>query len=213
MYRTGVRIVVLFLLVLYEPMVAAQATQPNQGALRATSQREVTAGIKAGLNVSRLTSDEGYDPRLGLIAGVFVARPLGGVVGVEIDGLYSLRGEKYFDTTIAMDYLEIPILATFTVAPSTSLRPMFYTGPTPAFKLRTRYGDSADLAFDEFVRISELGWMLGGGIDIPRSNRRLTLEGRYTFGLTPVFDAEPDDLDREKRHRVFSILLAYRFIR
>ena len=111
--------------------------------------------------------------------------------------------------------MEIPLLVTLKSAETERLRPMFFTGPGVEFKLRTRYGDVPNddfqEGFNQFVHGREFEWVIGAGLDAPYGTRHVTLEARYTFGLTPVFDAEPTDSDSEKRNRVFSILVGYGF--
>jgi len=209
------RIVVVSLAMCATPL-AAQSTPPGQSAGRAAGQPAVTAGIKAGLNVAHLSNEVADSgTRVGLIAGGFVGRRLSSVLGLQVEALYSSKGEKlpFSSATLAIDYLEIPVLATFSSAARARIRPVFVTGPVLAFTVRTRYADAPDAfqtTFREFVHATEFGWVVGGGIELPLTRGSVVLEGRYTFGLTPVFDADPMDSDADKRNRVLSLLLGYR---
>jgi hypothetical protein len=214
MCRTVAGTMVFVLVVLGVARPLAQATQPDRRAGPSGGQPGVTAGVKAGVNISDLRHDEESDSRIGLVAGGFVARRVNGALGLQVEGLYSAKGDKFFNTTIAIDYLEIPVLATFRLPDSVRMRPVFLTGPAVELKLRTRYGDAPDSVqdgFNQFVHRWELGWLVGGGIDLPLSSGSMTLEGRFTLGLTPVFDADPSDSDAVKRNRVLSVVLGYRF--
>jgi hypothetical protein len=71
--------------------------------------------------------------------------------------------------------------------------------------------DSFQEGFNQFVHGREFEWVIGAGLDAPYGTRHVTLAARYTFGLTPVFGAEPSDSDSEKRNRVFSVIVGYRF--
>jgi hypothetical protein len=175
----------------------------------------LTAGIRIGVNVATLSTEEQGGSRTGIVAGAWIGHRLSGVLGLQLEGLYSAKGDVAFDTTFAIDYLEVPLLVTVKPADTSRLRPVFFTGPGVEFKLRTRYGDvqnsSFQAGFNDFVHGHEFEWVIGGGLDAPYGRRHVTLDVRYSFGLTPVFDADPTDSDSEKRNRVFAILAGYRF--
>jgi len=199
------------LLVISVARLDAQTSPPARASSEGSG---FVAGIKAGVNVARLSHEEQAGSRTGVVAGASIERRLNGPLGLQVEGLYSAKGEESFNTTIAIDYLEIPLLVTLTSAEPGHLRPVFFTGPGVEFKLRTRFGDAPDgiqEGFDQFVLGHEFEWVIGGGLEVPYGGRHLTFEARYTFGLTPVFDADPTDSDREKRNRVFALLAGYRF--
>jgi hypothetical protein len=192
----------------------AQPAQPAPSARQSSDESGIVAGTKGGVNAARLSHEERGESRIGVVAGAWMGRRLTGVIGLQLEGLYSAKGERSFDNTIAIDYLEVPLLVMLKSAQTEHLRPMFFSGPGVEFKLRTRYDDIPDRfqeEFNQFVHGREFEWVIGAGLDAPYGTRHVTLEARYTFGLTPVFDAEPTDSDSEKRNRVFSVLVGYRF--
>jgi hypothetical protein len=196
--------------------VGAQSAHAASGARHPSDEPGFNVGIKGGLNFAGLSNEETFEgTRIGVVAGAWIARRLTGPMGLQLEALYSPKGSRDDDVTIAVDYLEIPFLVTLKPANSRRLRPIFFTGPAVEFKVRARYGDVPDESFQEgfnqFVHGSEFEWVTGGGLEAPYGARHLTLEARYAFGLTPVFDAEPNDSDSKKRNRVFAVLFGYRF--
>jgi Outer membrane protein beta-barrel domain len=79
-------------------------------------------GIKAGLNVSNIYDTKGEDfvakAKAGFAGGVFVQIPLGRIIGIQPEILYSQKGFKGtgkilgspYSYTRTTDYLDIPIL-------------------------------------------------------------------------------------------------------
>ena len=194
--------------------LGAQSAQPAPGGHQSSGDSVFGAGIKGGVNVARLSNEEQAGFRTGVVAGASIERRLSGPIGLQVEALYSAKGDEAFNQTIAIDYLEIPFLVMFRPGDATRLRPVFLTGPGVEFKLRARYGDAPDglqAAFNQFVHGHEFEWVIGGGLDVPYGRRHLTVETRYSFGLTPVFDADPTDSDSTKRNRVFAVLAGYRF--
>jgi hypothetical protein len=99
-------------LVLGAARLDAQTAQPAPSARQSSDESGIVAGIKGGVNVARLSNEEGGGSRIGVIAGAWIARTLSGVIGLQLEGLYSAKGDRPFDNTIAIDYLEIPLLVT-----------------------------------------------------------------------------------------------------
>jgi Outer membrane protein beta-barrel domain len=79
-------------------------------------------GIKAGVNVSNVYDTKGEDfvakAKAGIAAGAFVQIPLGKIIGIQPEILYSQKGFKgtgkilgnAYSYTRTTDYLDIPIL-------------------------------------------------------------------------------------------------------
>src|SRR5436189_4983785 len=83
---------------------------------RVAGSQVVTFGLNVGVNVARATNEDeitGAGSRTGVVAGGFVERWMSRVVGFRVEGLYTAKGDKLFQTTIARDYLEFPLLTMF----------------------------------------------------------------------------------------------------
>jgi hypothetical protein len=88
----------------------------------ANSQTRLTAGLKAGVNISNIyDSEDGNfdaDARAGLAAGGFVVIPLGRYIGLQPEILFSQKGFRgrgtfagtSYELTRTTNYLDIPIL-------------------------------------------------------------------------------------------------------
>jgi opacity protein-like surface antigen len=177
--------------------------------------RNVSVGIKGGLNVASFRNeDASFDARFGLVAGGFAGYRFSSVVGIQVEGMYSQKGITIADRTIAIDYLEIPALLTLTWRDAERVRAVAFTGPTVERKLSARREDLSEgfqRRFDDFVRDWQFGWAFGGGPEFALARGRLIVEGRYVYGLSPIFNADSDDSDADDKNRLFSVLVGYRF--
>ncbi len=124
-----------------------------------------------------------------------------GQVEVEDFGLVNVDWEQ----TLKLTYLEIPLLLRISPAPTASTRPFFLVGPSVGFKLSAKMAvdvtasaqgqsDTQEEEEDlDGVKSLDLGATVGAGLDIAAGEAtRITLEARYTLGLTSIDDAEGD---------------------
>lgn len=180
-------------------------------------------GVKGGLNLSGLRGSSGlFDSKEGVVAGAFGVYDFAPEFGVEIDGLFTMKGAKASGQSvdangnpigvnegfIILDYVEFPILARFNVPSQGEVKPHFYAGPTLAFKLdaRATYSQfpSQDLTA---ARTLDSGLAFGVSADFMMGERKLVIDGRYGFGLTNAFDWQGPDLKND----VFSIMAGVSF--
>jgi hypothetical protein len=163
-------------------------------------------GIKAGVGVSNLEIDPkltDIDSRIGATGGIFMVIGMSEVWAIQTELLYVPKGATdkqqgtdengqpigEFTTTFQINYLEIPILARFSLG-STPL--FFVAGPALDFKLSSKistsdspYGDTDD----DWKRITgmDFGLVFGGGVAFPVSFGELVFDVRYTAGLLDVY--------------------------
>jgi hypothetical protein len=180
-------------------------------------ERAVTFGIKGGLNVSWLRNDDSQmDERIGPLAGLFAAARLAGPIGAELDVLYSSNGYKSGSRSVAIDYVQVPLLATVKLPKIYRFHPMILTGPAASLRLRTQYGSaksSTQTAFKEDVNRVEIGWVAGLALEVPlgENGSAFIIEGRCTFGLTPVFVDDSSYSVGKDRNRAYVGLVGFRF--
>ena len=212
--------VVFVVLVPFAQSLHAQTAGADPPPDGPSSQEGLTFGVKAGLNLASLRNDDGEtDRRAAPAAGAFAAWQTGSLVGVQVEALYSPKGIKQRgpngnSLTIEMDYLEVPVLVTFKVPGNGAVQPLLLTGPAVGIKVRTKFGslgEGLQEKFADFVRRWDVGWVVGAGLDLPLARGGLIVEGRYTLGLTTVFDADPTDSDRDDKNQVLALLVGYRF--
>jgi hypothetical protein len=116
---------------------------------------------------------------------------------------------------LGMDYLEVPILGKVLVPTGIALHPTLYVGPSIAFGLScslarsTRFfaptgqflGDEREEGIECVEqRGVDVGFVLGGGVEIDTGAAALTFEGRYQNGFVDVFQGG------SSKHRAFSVM-------
>lgn len=158
-----------------------------------------TFGVKGGLNLSTLAVDNATDEntRLGFNAGVFARTMPSSPFGLQIELLYSTRGSKtsyssFFnlvdqDVDFNLNYLELPVLASFRVGEIVDLQLGAYGAYLLSAKVTTTgdFGDgSKELDRDNF-RSMDFGIAGGVGFNLG-PNAQVGV--RYLHGLTNVED-------------------------
>lgn len=174
-------------------------------------------GAKGGVNLAtlRFSGDEGptRDPLLGAVAGGFVVFPMTAGLGLQVEGLYAMKGVKTTDrgieASLLLDYLEVPILARFTRRGASR---SYYLAGGPALGLRLRARTRADFGgvieeidVSDQVEPFDLGIAAGGGIEFGR----LVIDGRYTFGVRDI-DRDPAEAG-SSRNRAITITAGWTF--
>ncbi len=186
-------------------------------ALAPAAQAQISYGARAGLSVSTLSGSDApdnTDPRLGFSGGIFATAPLGtSGAFVQPEVAYTMKGVKAADDgtnsgTIAVDYLEIPVLVGYAMPVTQSgLMLGAYAGPALGVKLREsadfRYnGGSTSADLDVFKDID-----LGAAVGATVGAGAFGVDARYTFGLTNAIDVDNTTV----RNGAFTIGATYRF--
>jgi len=165
-------------------------------------------GIKLGRNSSIFT---GADiPGKGVKS--LVGLTLGGFVNYKISKRLSLQQEAYLTTkgakiNIISDiylsnifmYFELPLLAKMTFRSESQLKPYFFLGPAYAATI-IAFNDVAVL---DDIRDSDIGIVLGGGIEV----WKISLDYRLSQGLLN-FDQSADNIDL--KNRTCSIVVGFK---
>lgn len=197
-------------------LAAVALVAPALASVPAASAQQSTFGLKAGLNVATLTGDntDDLDPRLGFAGGAFVEIPVTPSFSVQPEVLYTQKGARETDgttdATIALDYLEVPVLFKYTVPVTRSgLLLGGYVGPALAFKLNENveadFGGTTVSEDTDFAKSTDVGVAFGATVGAGP----FAVDGRYTLGLTNVVDSDVSDDDA--RNGVFTISALYRF--
>ena len=137
-------------------------------------------GLKAGLNYANVYDEKGgdfeADPKLGFAGGAFIGLPLGDILGIQPEVLFSQKGYQGSGSTLGssfeykrtLNYLDIPIQ--LQIKPVKGLT--FVLGPQYAFLL-SRKDDFESSTFsssqkEEFenqnIRKNTLGFVMGADI-------------------------------------------------
>ena len=159
-------------------------------------------------------SGAGVQYRIGVIAGGFFTWPLGSHLDVQPEVLFSQQGASLDSigleaVTIKTDYLLAPILVRYKLRPSAGGLVLF-AGPSLGFKLSAKAtAESGDQGFTEDISDEiesfDYGVVFGGGWE----SGRLTIDGRYTWGLSTI--GKDDENPEKSRHRVIAVLAGVRF--
>jgi hypothetical protein len=185
----------------------------------------VNFGIKGGLNFANISFDD-YDDnstRTGFTIGavVDIGIPMF-PVGLETGLYYSQQGTTLevteifdgvpvsLDGTIKLDYLKVPVLAKVNFGPPGPFSPHFVAGPYAAFIMNAKeefsvngMSDTVDIKDD--VESMDFGLTVGLGADLNLMVTSISIQGRYSFGLTDIFD------DGGSKNRVLSIVAGFAF--
>lgn len=178
----------------------------------------LAAGAKGGINIAteRFEGTEdspSLDPRIAGVAGVFATAPLFSGLEVQAEALYSMKGARVglqgVESTILIDYVEIPVLARVSRARGTR-RYFAVGGPAIGIRLRARsrttFRDAIEeIDIDDDLERLDMGVAAGGGVEFGS----IVLEARYTIGFT---DIDRDTTDAVKvKNRALSITAGFRF--
>ncbi len=186
-----------------------------------------TLGFRGGLSLATLEGDNVENPssRTAVNFGGFFNVPVSNVLGVQVGvGLVQKGGEETEAGAVGklkLNYLEIPLLLTFSPPTTGNVGFDFFVGPALGFKTgpctvsRSQGGltvsvDCDDPQLDTPLKSVDLGGMVGAGLNIGLTpTLSLVLDGFYDLGLTNIDDS--GDVDNDVKNRAFSILAGLSF--
>ena len=173
---------------------------------------------KAGLNLATITNDSEAKIRPALTVGgefSYVASPK---MALSFGAMYSQQGCKAkfqgIDGTIKMDYINIPVIASYRATDKLALK----VGLQPGFMINDKVkicgnGVSAEVGLEESYRsagldvtINKLDLSIPIGISYDFDN--VQLEFRYNAGLTNAMTAEGG---YSTKNSVFQFTIGYKF--
>lgn len=161
------------------------------------SAQDISLGAKAGLNLASITGDDadGFDGRTSFHFGAVAHIGISEKFAVQPELIYSAQGATADgDVTAKLDYLNLPILADFTVAQGFSLQ----AGPQIGFNLT----DSVEVDGEDFGDLDAEGidFSLALGAQY-KLDSGLFFQARYALGLTDV----NSDADAKNSNISFSV--------
>ncbi|GAB3934760.1 porin family protein [Larkinella terrae] len=161
-----------------------------------TSKAQTTArtGIKAGLNASTLYLNNVNDrnERIGFHVGVFTQLPVSSFFAIQPELQYTTKGVSADynllgatgRNTFKLNYVELPVLATFKLGNSVDLQ----AGPYASYLLNSKVTTDGDLGSDyrniNRDNFNSFDYGIAGGLNIYFGTVLLGL--RYGQGLQPV---------------------------
>jgi hypothetical protein len=164
----------------------------------------VSFGVKAGLNVSSINSDDAK-AKAGLYAGVFANIPVASFFSVQPEVLYNGMGAKnkdYSDVRLNLDYISVPVMLQYNVLPEFYLE----AGPQFSFAINKKIkGDGGSVDVDKYYKGFDFGVGIGAGYYIAQG---FGVTARFVAGATDIIENNSSDAIRNS---VFQVGIAYKF--
>ena len=175
----------------------------------AAAQTPLTVGVKAGVNIAKVSIDDDDDDvdvksLVGAVAGLFVGQQINDTVGWRLEGLFSQKGAKDAETgedaKNKFTYVDVPLLLTLGPSSSDDTRFNVFTGPQISFNTSAKFVEAGepDLDIKDSVKSTDFGWVVGAGLE----KGRITADARYTLGLTNIAE-----FGSEVKNKVFSVMI------
>ena len=175
--------------------------------LSANAQNEVGQwSIKpmVGANFATMTKTTDSKMRVGVTAGAEFAVGAAENFEISFGALYSMQGVKGktdgVDETYKFDYINIPVLANYYVAPGFAIK----AGVQPGFNVKKKAkveaaGVSADVTVDDVK-----GFALSVPVGLSYEFSNVVIDARYNWGLTKAIK------DSDSKHSYFTVTLGYK---
>lgn len=190
-----------------------------------TQAQTVNFGAKAGVNFASLGGDaDDLDGKTGFHLGLVAEIPFGENLAFQPEILYSSQGaesemtESYMGITysskdkLSFDYVNIPLLAKYTIIPGLSL----HAGPQIGFLINseaeyevTMDGETESETEDLKDYTKGMDFALAAGLGY-KLNMGVFFNARYTAGLLNIVDNEDND-DYSVKNNVFQLSVGYMF--
>ena len=170
------------------------------------SAQELSGGGKVGFIVSNLSSAEDFAPttKSGFAAGGFVSIGINDLFSIQPEVLFVQKGAKA-EVTLKLNYVEVPILAVFTIQTSGNVTPFVYAGPSFGMNTLAQVefeGEEEDVGNE--VKGSDVSLVFGGGVKVGG----FTVEARYAAGVSAINEGQADE---NIRTRAFMVLAGFSF--
>lgn len=163
----------------------------------------------AGVNFATMTKTDDTSMRIGFTAGAEFAYGIAKNFELSFGALYSQQGVKgktqskgiKVTGTYKLDYINIPILANYYIAPGFAIK----AGIQPGFNVTKKFeaeasGVSTSVNLDEGVK----GFALSVPVGLSYEFSNFAIDARYNWGVTDAFD------DIKTKHSYFTLTLGYK---
>lgn len=165
---------------------------------------------KAGINLAKLTNYDGGKMRVGLVGGAELGYQSTAESSISIGVLYSQQGLKDGDETLKNDYLNIPIMAKYMIAPGLNIG----TGLQPSILLSAKHKvDGGKVSGEVDNKDAYNTFDLSLPIVVSYEYSNVVLEARYNVGLLKCFkdiEGEYGTYESKCKNSVITFTLGYK---
>jgi hypothetical protein len=183
------------------------------------AQAQVSAGVRAGVNLADLALDpEEAESRglTGFVGGVFVTVPVNPIFAFQPEALFSQQGTRFREEGVTvkfkLDYVQVPLLGKFRLGPNVPIAVL--VGPSLGFRTSASIDapgvtDEFNDEFDDTFKRFDFSLVTGVGLDLGP----IVIDGRYSWGLTNIVkeDAVAPGESGSAKNRVLSLTAGIRF--
>lgn len=189
--------------------------------------QDVSYGLKGGVNfTTHYDSDFETDVITTFRIGAFTNVPLGSTpFSFQPEVYYYQNGSKssfqsddiVYTGTYRTDYIKVPLLIAYSPNIFKQLQTKFFTGPSVSFLIRSKFSESSrDMDLEDMTNNVDFGLLAGLELKAPSLSERISLELRFSRGLSEIYDSgfnflSNSEFSRPNRNTAISILLGYTF--
>ena len=185
------------------------------GMLQAQENVTTEFGIKGGLNMSNLYTDDADDENVlfGFNAGVYATLPVSDFVAIQPELLFTTRGSELEynnalvqgNTKLKLNYIELPLLVRVNITKNFNI----HAGGYASYMVSAKSTGEGDFEFEDQYDTDDFNKFdagLAGGIGVDFSPLSVGL--RYNYGLTTIVKDGDDSSDLKNSN--LSLYLSYR---
>jgi Outer membrane protein beta-barrel domain len=170
------------------------------------SAQQTHFGLKAGVNVSTVpvTDDNDLKSKAGLHLGGFAHIHVSPHFAVQPELVYSMQGGKRDNTTLRLNYINVPVLAQYMTNDGFRLQ----TGPQVGFltSSKTKTGN-VEINQDNNFSAIDFSWAFGASYLLPSADG-LGFDLRYNVGISNI----SDNNGTTARNNVLQLGIFYQFM-
>lgn len=153
-------------------------------------------GLKLGFDIASIRTgiselNNYLDTKTGFTGGAFLTYNFSREIALQPEILYVSKGAKkgffIFSVSWNVNYIEIPVLLKYGLAPNGRVRPNLFVGPAVDILTNSELsviGVSFDVT--DGMKKTDVGLVFGGGFDA----KSVTFDVRYTLGMSNTVNAD-----------------------
>lgn len=212
----------VFALMILTAANAAAQGEPIKPTADGDNRDQFGFGIRAGLNIANVYDEEGEDfiadSKTGFYGGAFVSVPLGTIIGIQPEVIYSQKGFKATGTFLGgsynfertTSYLDIPLQLSIKPIPQLT----FLVGPQFSYLLETKddfnEGTLTLVQEEEITGDNYKKGVIGAVVGVEANWKGLFVSARGGWDITKT-DSDGDSTSPRYKNQVIQFGLGYTF--